>query len=119
MTLRVYTQTQLEEWLEREPDAYIGAMQVTAMRLDTFMSIFSSGEAIPLSSLDEGKAHIKEGATALYKGSLQDDRYIALQDHRKRVLQAHIKLMSLSGTVDECRKDKLQDITRSEAECVD
>lgn len=119
MALKVYTQTQLEEWLEREPNAYIGAMQVTAMRLDTFMDKFSIGEAIPLSSLDEGKVHIKEGATALYKGSLQDDRYIALQDNRKHVLRAHRKLTSLSGTEDECRKDKLQDTTRSEAECVD
>ena len=65
--VKLYTQQELEVLLKMEPDAYIAVLEVSAVRLDTFLTSSRLGTQLPLKSIDHGQAHLidkaREGLT--------------------------------------------------------
>ena len=61
-SLRSYTQREVEVLLNKEPDAYIAVLEVTAVRLDTFLSSSRLGTQLPLKCIDQGQAFVIDKA---------------------------------------------------------
>ena len=62
MKLKAFTEKELRALLSKEPNAYIAVMEVTAIRLDTFLSSSRLGTQLPLKCIDQGQAFVIDKA---------------------------------------------------------
>ena len=55
MIVRTLTKKQLEAKLKSDPNAYVAVIEVTAVRVDTFLSTKRAGTQLPVASIDDAK----------------------------------------------------------------